>query len=67
MIEYRRRILAGEVTFEELARTESDCSSAKNSGDLGVFGHGQMVPEFERAACVMSALRVLEVLLNYVN
>ncbi|KAL3779932.1 hypothetical protein HJC23_005429 [Cyclotella cryptica] len=26
------------ATFEELARTESDCSSAKRGGDLGFFG-----------------------------
>jgi NIMA-interacting peptidyl-prolyl cis-trans isomerase 1 len=31
---------AGELraTFEELAKTESDCSSAKRGGDLGFFG-----------------------------
>eukprot|EP00751_Fragilariopsis_kerguelensis_P048918 CAMPEP_0171049380 /NCGR_PEP_ID=MMETSP0736-20130129/51649_1 /TAXON_ID=186038 /ORGANISM="Fragilariopsis kerguelensis, Strain L26-C5" /LENGTH=140 /DNA_ID=CAMNT_0011501707 /DNA_START=112 /DNA_END=530 /DNA_ORIENTATION=+ len=30
------------ATFEELARTESDCSSAKRGGDLGFFGRKKM-------------------------
>lgn len=41
-IEFRRRIVAKEVEFEDLARTESHCSSAQRGGDLGFFGHGQM-------------------------
>ncbi len=36
--------------FDELAAKYSDGPSAKNGGDLGYFGHGQMVPEFETAA-----------------
>ncbi|ORX95851.1 dodo-like protein [Basidiobolus meristosporus CBS 931.73] len=47
---YRSKILAGEVSLGELARTESDCSSAKREGDLGFFGRGQMQPPFENAA-----------------
>lgn len=47
---YRERIVSGEVSFEELARTESDCSSARNGGDLGVFGRGRMQKPFEDAA-----------------
>lgn len=39
---YRERIAAGETDLETLAKTESDCSSAKKGGDLGVFGPGQM-------------------------
>lgn len=39
-----------KATFEELAKEESDCSSAKRGGDLGVFGRGKMRPEFEHAA-----------------
>lgn len=38
------------ATFEELARTESDCSSAKRGGDLGYFGRKKMQPEFEKEA-----------------
>ena len=38
------------ATFEELARTESDCSSAKRGGDLGFFGRRKMQPTFEEAS-----------------
>jgi NIMA-interacting peptidyl-prolyl cis-trans isomerase 1 len=38
------------ATFEELARTESDCSSAKRGGDLGFFTRKKMQPAFEDAA-----------------
>ena len=36
--------------FAALAKENSDCPSAQNGGDLGEFGEGQMVPEFEKAA-----------------
>jgi len=36
--------------FAELARTHSDCPSGSEGGDLGVFGQGMMVPEFEQVA-----------------
>lgn len=38
------------ATFQELARTESDCSSAKRGGDLGFFGRKKMQPPFEEAS-----------------
>ncbi|NLO04557.1 MAG: tetratricopeptide repeat protein [candidate division WS1 bacterium] len=36
--------------FAELATEHSHCPSAAEGGDLGWFGPGQMVPEFEEAA-----------------
>ena len=39
---FRERIVSGKVKFADLASVESDCSSAKNGGDLGPFGRGKM-------------------------
>jgi len=36
--------------FSSLAKQYSEDSTAAAGGDLGDFGHGQMVPEFEKAA-----------------
>ena len=36
--------------FEDIAKARSLCPSRKNGGDLGWFGRGQMVKEFENAA-----------------
>ena len=62
---FQARITSGETTLEELAKTESDCSSAKRGIDFilnirrrfgvnihhlySVFGRGQMQKAFEDA------------------
>ena len=48
--ELRAQIVGG-ASFEEVAKNESDdVSSGAQGGDLGEFGRGQMVKEFETAA-----------------
>lgn len=39
-----------DVKFEDVARAESEDGSAANGGDLGWFGSGMMVAEFDSAA-----------------
>jgi peptidyl-prolyl cis-trans isomerase C len=39
--------IEGGADFAELAREHSSCPSGKQGGDLGEFGPGQMVPEFD--------------------
>lgn len=44
-----KEIEAGEKTFAEAATEYSSCPSKAQGGDLGPFGKGQMVPEFDQA------------------
>ena len=46
-------INAGEITFEDAARENSSCPSSQQGGNLGDFGRGQMVPEFDTACFEM--------------
>ena len=46
-------INAGEITFEDAARENSSCPSSAQGGNLGDFGRGQMVPEFDTACFEM--------------
>jgi peptidyl-prolyl cis-trans isomerase SurA len=55
MADFKRQILAGTKTFEELAKANSEDGSAVAGGDLGWTGPGAYVPEFEEA---MNALPV---------
>lgn len=47
--EFRRRVMAGEATFEGLAREHSQDGSASQGGDLGWNPPGRFVPEFDAA------------------
>lgn len=39
--------IEGGADFATLASEHSKCPSGKQGGDLGEFGRGQMVPEFD--------------------
>ena len=41
--------IEGGGDFAELAKANSDCPSGQEGGDLGWFGPGMMVPEFDTA------------------
>jgi peptidyl-prolyl cis-trans isomerase C len=43
------RLSKGE-SFAKIAQEKSMCPSGKKGGDLGTFGRGMMVREFEKAA-----------------
>lgn len=45
----RQKIEDGD-DFATLAKENSDCASSNNGGDLGFFGKGMMVKEFEESA-----------------
>jgi peptidyl-prolyl cis-trans isomerase C len=46
------RLSQGEK-FSKIASEVSICPSRKHGGDLGTFGRGRMVKEFEQAAFVL--------------
>ena len=50
--EVMKRLGSGEK-FAAVAEDSSLCPSKKRGGDLGFFGRGQMVKEFEKAAFVL--------------
>lgn len=52
-LDLMEKIQKGEMTFEEAAKAFSTCPSGQNGGDLGEFGRGQMVAEFDKACFEM--------------
>ncbi len=55
LAEFKRQIVAGAKSFEQLARENSEDGSAAGGGDLGWASPGTFVPEFEET---MNALPV---------
>ncbi|MDY0117701.1 MAG: peptidylprolyl isomerase, partial [Sulfurimonadaceae bacterium] len=45
----KSEIESQKSTFEAIAQSYSQCPSGRDGGDLGKFGPGQMVPEFDKA------------------
>ena len=52
-LEILAKIKSGEIAFEQAAMENSSCPSGQNGGNLGDFGRGQMVPEFDSAVFAM--------------
>lgn len=54
-----REELARGEPFQELARRYSHCPSGRQGGDLGEFGPGEMVREFDQAVFSANAGEVV--------
>lgn len=53
-------IKEGKISFADAAKKESTCPSGERGGDLGKFGKGQMVPEFDSAVFAMEVGEISE-------
>ena len=47
-IDLKNEINDGKTNFEDAAKQHSSCPSGQSGGDLGSFGPGMMVPEFDK-------------------
>ncbi len=56
----REEIVSSNVSFEDAAKKYSSCPSKEEGGNLGEFGRGMMVPEFEKAAFELEVGKVSE-------
>ena len=54
----KEQIEAG-ADFAAMAKEHSQCPSGRQGGDLGEFGRGQMVPEFDQAVFTGEVGKVL--------
>lgn len=52
-LEIYEEIKSGKKSFEDAAKEYSSCPSKESGGNLGDFGRGQMVPEFDTAVFEM--------------
>ncbi|MBN1896638.1 MAG: peptidyl-prolyl cis-trans isomerase [Candidatus Aenigmarchaeota archaeon] len=59
VLEIQKMLQSGE-SFSKLSAERSTCPSGKRGGDLGTFGRGQMVKEFEKAAFALQKGHVSE-------
>lgn len=46
--ELQTKIESGQLSFAQAAEQHSQCPSGKQGGELGSFGPGMMVPEFDK-------------------
>ena len=53
-LEILAKIENGETSFADAAKEHSSCPSGQRGGNLGDFGRGQMVPEFDKAVFELS-------------
>ena len=53
--------IEGGANFADLAREHSSCPSSSDGGDLGKFGQGAMVPEFDKAAFALEVRGISDV------